>query len=222
MFEPELPDGDILIHAGDFTFRGRMPEIQQQLYWLGKHVKRYKHVVVVPGNHDFGFENEFIRYREEFKAKGITVLNDSGITIEGVNFWGSPITPFFHNWAFNRHPEDIEFHWDIIPDDVNVLITHGPPHGILDGVPTYHKTQIGHDNHYRPIYTKAIAHIEHVGCPELLERIKTKKQLRLHVFGHIHEGYGQEEHFGIKFVNPSIMDGDYHPVNKPIIVDLVI
>lgn len=220
MAEPDLPKGDVLVHAGDFTFRGRPQEISQQLYWLEKHRHKYDHVVIIPGNHDFGFETDYALYKREAENKGLVILNDTEVVLDGVKFWGSPVTPFFHAWAFNRYPADIEPHWDLIPDDVNVLITHGPPHGILDGVPQLQKTMIGYDQHYRPMYSKKLLHIEHVGCPELLERIKLKKQLKVHIFGHIHEGYGQEQHFGIDFINPSIMDGDYRPVNKPIIYEL--
>lgn len=122
----------------------------------------------------FFFEQSPILAKQECKARNLILLNDNELVFEGVKFWGSPITPFFHNWAFNRHPEDIEPHWDMIPDDVNVLITHGPPKGILDGVPQHNKTLIGYDQHYRPIYSKQLLHVEHVGCPELLERIKQK------------------------------------------------
>lgn len=220
MFEPELPPGDILIHAGDFTFRGGAHEISQQLYWLGKHSKNYSSVIAVPGNHDFGFESNYSQFALEAKNKGITFLNDSGIEALGLKFWGSPITPFFHAWAFNRHAADIEPHWDLIPDDTQVLITHGPPRDILDGVPQYQKTRIGFDQHYRPMFSKQLLTMEHVGCPELLERIKKLTQLKLHVFGHIHEGYGLWNENGIQFVNASIMDGDYKPVNKPIVIEL--
>lgn len=218
--EPDLPPGDVLVHAGDFTYKGRPHEISQQLLWLANQRHKFNHVICVPGNHDFGFESNYPQYRQEAADKGITFLNDSEIVVDGLKFYGSPITPFFHNWAFNRHPEDIEPYWLMIPDDTNVLITHGPPKNILDGVPQYNRTCIGYDNHYRPMYTKKFLSTEHVGCPTLLERIKDLKQLKLHVFGHIHEGYGQIEQDGVKFVNPSHMDGDYQPVNKPIVVEL--
>lgn len=220
MAEPELPEGDILIHAGDMTFRGRVEEVTKQLNWLEKQKHKYKNIILIPGNHDHFFEKSPTLAREECKQRGLILLNEDEITIEGLKFYGSPITPFFHNWAFNRHPEDIKVHWDIIPDDVNILITHGPAYGILDGIPTHKQTQIGYDKHYRPIFSRQLLKVDHVGCPSLLERIKELKQLRLHVFGHIHPGYGTEDHFGIKFVNPSHMDDDYHPVNKPIIVEI--
>lgn len=220
MAEPELPPGDILVHAGDFTFKGRPHEIGQQLHWLGKHSKNYAAVICTPGNHDFGFESNYNQYRQEAADKGITFLNEEETIVQGIKFFGSPITPFFHNWAFNRYPQDIDVHWMVIPDDVNVLITHGLPYEILDGVPKYDKTLIGYDSHYRPKYAKQLKTVEHVGCPELLKRVKQLSQLKLHVGGHIHESYGQETHFGVKFVNASIMDEDYKPVNKPIVIDL--
>lgn len=218
--EPDLPPGDILVHAGDFTFKGRPYEITQQLLWLSNNRHKYNHIVCIPGNHDFGFETNYGQYKQEAANKGITFLNDEEVILDGIKFYGSPITPFFHNWAFNRHPEDIEPHWLMIPDDTQVLITHGLPNGILDGVPTYNKTMIGYDHHYRPMYTKALAHIDHVGCPDLLKRVKELTQLKLHVGGHIHESYGQEQHFGVQFVNASIMDADYRPINRPIEVEI--
>lgn len=220
MAEPDLPDGDILIHAGDLTFRGREHEIIQQLKWLEKQVKRYKKVIMIPGNHDFGFESDPAWFRGMAEVRGIVMLNEQEFVHEGVKYYGSPITPFFHNWAFNRHPTDIDVHWDIIPDDVDVLITHGPPHNILDGVPRYERTQIGSDKHYQPIYSKKFLETEHVGCPTLLKRIQELKQLKVHIFGHIHEGYGTWVDNGIHFINASIMDANYSPVNKPIIYEL--
>ena len=220
MDEPELPEGDVLIHAGDLTYKGQPQELGKAKLWLFSQIDKFNRVLIIPGNHDFGFESHFLMYKKEYENAGITVLNDSAEVINGVTFYGSPITPWFHNWAFNRHRgEDIQPYWLMIPEETNVLVTHGPPHGILDGVPSRDRVMIGRDNHYRPIYKKG-GHVEHVGCEDLLERIKELKQLKLHVFGHVHEGYGQEEHFGVKFVNPSRMDADYQPVNKPIIVEI--
>lgn len=220
MAEPDLPEGDILVHAGDMTYKGRDPEINKQCAWLRKQIKKYKRVIVIPGNHDFGFETTPAMYRELFKNSGIVLLNEEEHIVDGIKFFGSPITPWFHNWAFNRYPEDIKVHWDIIPDDTDVLITHGPPRNIMDGVPEYDRVVIGYDNHYRPQYSKKFLGEKHVGCPTLLERIKELKQLKLHVFGHIHEGYGQSNQHGIEFVNASIMDADYNAVNKPIVVEI--
>jgi Icc-related predicted phosphoesterase len=141
--------------------------------------------VLIAGNHDFFFE---VAKPEEVEAliaeyPGITYLNDSGATIEGIKFWGSPVTPFFHNWAFNRWPDEIKPHWDLIPEGIDVLITHGPPEGILDF------TEYDRD---------------HVGCPTLLEKVKQIKP-KVHVFGHIHEARGKEEIDGTVFINASMV-----------------
>jgi len=117
---------------------------------------------------------------EQYLAdKDIIYLNDTGTTIEGLKIWGSPVQPEFFNWAFNRERgEDICKHWDLIPDDTDILITHGPAFGILDRV----------------------LEGEYVGCSDLLKKIKQIKP-KIHAFGHIHEAYGQCEEDGTTFIN---------------------
>jgi Icc-related predicted phosphoesterase len=182
-----LPGGPILVHAGDVSGRGTEREIRLFLKWFSE--LPYTHKILISGNHDFFFE---VAKPEEVEAilaeyPGITYLNDSGVTIEGIKFWGSPVTPFFHNWAFNRWPSEIKPHWDMIPEEVDVLITHGPPFGILD------KTH----------YSK-----EHVGCPLLLEKIKKIKP-KVHVFGHIHEARGIRTEDDTTFINASVVTLQY-------------
>lgn len=181
--EDLLPGGPILVHAGDVSGRGTETEIRQFLDWFSK--LPYMHKVLIAGNHDFFFE---VAKPEEVAAliaeyPGITYLNDSGATIEGIKFWGSPVTPFFHNWAFNRWPDEIKPHWDMIPEEVDVLITHGPPKGILD------YTEYDRDN---------------VGCSLLLEKVKQVKP-KVHVFGHIHEARGKKEIDDTIFINASMV-----------------
>ena len=176
-----LPGGPILVHAGDVSGRGTEREIIQFLDWFSS--LPYMHKILIAGNHDFFFEIAKPEEIKELLAKypGITYLNDSGVTIEGIKFWGSPITPYFHNWAFNRFQNEIGEHWDLIPEDTDVLITHGPPNGILDFT-EYDKLN--------------------VGCPKLLEKVKQVKP-KVHVFGHIHEAWGKEEMAGTVFINAS-------------------
>lgn len=181
--EDLLPGGPILVHAGDVSGRGTEAEIRRFLDWFSK--LPYMHKVLIAGNHDFFFE---VAKPEEVAAliaeyPGITYLNDSGATIEGIKFWGSPVTPFFHNWAFNRWPDEIKPHWDMIPEEVDVLITHGPPKGILD------YTEYDRDN---------------VGCSLLLEKVKQVKP-KVHVFGHIHEARGKKEIDDTVFINASMV-----------------
>jgi Icc-related predicted phosphoesterase len=186
-----LPGGDILIHAGDATGRGNASEIIPFLDWLAD--QDYSHLILIPGNHDFGFEKNFQLYLDECKSRGIHLLNDSGVEVEGIKVWGSPITPWFHDWAFNRiRGADIKKHWDLIPADTEILITHGPPSYIRDWV----KFE------------------EHVGCADLSHKILTTPSIKLHVFGHIHEARGYTYQDGITYVNASCLDDTYMPVQE--------
>lgn len=193
-----LPEGDVLIHAGDLTFDGSLGEIKQELEIIA--AAPHKHKVVIAGNHDWCFDNiNRKRMEKTCKKLGITYLRDEAVTINGVKFYGSPWQPRFFDWAFNvdRGPKIAE-KWAVIPDDVEVLITHGPPMGVLD-----------------PAYRG-----ERVGCADLLDRIVQLKQLKVHVFGHIHPGYGTMEEYGVKFVNASTCNERYNPVNLPIEVEI--
>ena len=188
---PELPAGDILIHAGDATMSGSQHEIFSFLEKFGE--LPFKHKILVPGNHDFGFETEAPLYKAECKQRCIHLLEDSGITLEGINFWGSPVQPRFFDWAFNRdRGVDIKKHWDLIPDGIDVLVTHGPPLGHLD------RTEEGLS----------------VGCEDLLDAVKRVKP-SYHIFGHIHEAYGNDLNEHTRFINASIMNRRYRPTNQP-------
>lgn len=181
-----LPACDILIHAGDFSGKGREKEIYAFLEWFASDKVPGTYKIFIAGNHDFGMESEERgAYEKRALELGLIYLNDSGATINGIKIWGSPMTPWFHDWAFNRHRgEEIRKHWEMIPTDVDILITHGPPMGILD------KTWRG----------------QNVGCEELKKIILEEKKfhkLRLHVFGHIHEDKGQKTIEGIQFINAS-------------------
>ncbi len=191
----EIPDGDLLIHAGDISSRGGLTEIADFNEWLG--TLPHPHKVIIAGNHDFGFEH----FPKEAKAliTNAKYLNDSSVTIKGLKIWGSPIQPWFYDWAFNRkRGKDIRKHWKMIPTDTDILITHGPPYGILDD------TDRG----------------EKVGCADLIEIIQTRVRPRLHVFGHIHEAYGQKQVDETLFVNASMVNLAYQPVNKAIVVEI--
>jgi Icc-related predicted phosphoesterase len=192
-----LPEGDVLIHAGDMGLRGSASEIQPCLDWLNR--QPHKHVVAIAGNHDFAFE----RCPELLKLGRINYLENSSINIDGKNFYGSPVQPWFMDWAFNvQRGAAIKKYWDMIPEAglVDVLITHGPPMGILDVT--------------APQYGG-----EHVGCEDLMKQVEISLPA-LHVFGHIHGGYGKRTYRGIDFYNASICDEDYKAVNKPWVVEI--
>lgn len=190
----QLPPGDMLIHAGDVSSRGGLAAVTNFLIWFSK--QDYKYKIFIAGNHDFLFERETTEFIKSLIPKDVIYLNDSGIEIEGINIWGSPVQPWFHDWAFNRmRGDDIQKHWDLIPTNTDILITHGPPMKVLDITVHGHK---------------------HVGCQNLMDAIQKVKP-KVHIFGHIHEAYGVEEQDGIKFINASVLNLQYELVNAPVL-----
>ena len=197
-----VPDGDILIHSGDATINGSDVEVIEFLHWFSRLPHRRK--IFVAGNHDWLFERDNDLARRLLDPT-IIYLQDSAIEIDCLKIYGSPWQPRFFDWAFNlNRGYELAEKWAMIPEDTDILITHGPPHGILDLVP-----RKGWD--------------ENTGCEELqkrVEKIAALGRLKLHVFGHIHCGYGIHEEFGVKFANASICDEQYNPTQPPIVVDL--
>ncbi|NND92902.1 MAG: metallophosphoesterase [Granulosicoccus sp.] len=196
----DLPEGDVLIHAGDLTGHGQCTETQSFMSWFGRQPFTYK--LCIAGNHDTFMEAEPALTRRFAEDAGVLLLNDSGCEIDGVAFWGSPITPRYYDWSFMRDPgASIEAHWELIPNSTDVLITHGPPHGILDQV------------------QRAEDEFEHTGCPSLLRRIREVAP-RIHLFGHIHEGHGQFHANNLSYFNVSTMNKEYRIAHAPVIIDL--
>lgn len=200
-----MPDGDILIHAGDWSGNGAVWELVHFCEQLTEWKKQYKTVITTSGNHDWIAENSPALVKEMIEDTGAIYLNDSGCEIDGIKYWASAITPFFFAWAFNRERgEEIKRHWDMIPSDTDVLITHGPVKGIGDLVKMRGSPNRG----------------ENVGCQDLRDTIFTRlNKLKLHVCGHIHEGYGIYFEGGKYFVNASILDEKYRLVNDPVVIE---
>ena len=147
-----LPKGDVIIHAGDISQRGKESEIIDFLNWFKDLDFKYK--IFIAGNHDFFFEKTSENDIQKIIPENIIYLCDSGVEVEHIKIWGSPITPWFYDWAFNRpRGAQIAHHWQLIPLDTDILITHGPAFGKLD------KTTRG----------------ENVGCEDLLKSIKEIK-----------------------------------------------
>ncbi len=189
----QIPKGDILIHAGDFTKRGLIAEVQQFNQWLAAQPHKYK--IVIAGNHDFLFEQNPVLAQSLLSE--IIYLEDNFIEIEGIRFWGSPITPWFFDWAFNRQRgAEIAAHWKKIPQGIDILITHGPPKGILD----------------------LTLHGLEVGCEDLLEVVQRIRP-QYHIFGHIHEAYGIAQIGNTHFINASILDINYKPAHAPVVLE---
>lgn len=182
-----LPGGDLLIHAGDSTSMGTVGEIISFLNWVEK--QNYQYKIIIPGNHDFGFEKQHDLYKQECQQRNIILLNHEATEVGGIKIFGSPFTPMFFNWAFMLYEKEIKERWDEIPKDTEILITHGPPKNTLD------ITKNG----------------DSAGCHWLSQKISDLKFLKLHVFGHIHEAKGVRVENGITFVNASALDGKYRP-----------
>ena len=189
----DIIGGDMIIHAGDVSNRGLKSEIEDFLSWFSN--LPYKHKIFIAGNHDFEFERVRSSREEGIRIPdGVTYLQDESVTIDGIKIYGSPWQPWFHDWAFNLYRgEALAEKWNQIPDDVDILVTHGPPHGILD------KTE----------------RMMNVGCEDLYKRVFEIKP-KIHLFGHIHEGYGMREIDDVIFINASTLDAHYLYNNKPI------
>lgn len=199
-----VPDGDVLIIAGDVTVDAGQADLRLFARWL--HQLPHKHKILIAGNHDWAFEKwpDLAKALLSQHAPDVHYLQDSGVTIEGVKFWGSPVQPWFLDWAFNRQRgADIKRHWDLIPDDTEVLVTHGPAHGHLDLV-------------LRPKGT-------HQGCEELTKAINERlRGLRLHVFGHLHLQGGQTKvEDSVLYVNAAVVNESYQPVHPIITVETI-
>jgi len=176
----EVPPGDILVHGGDCTLCGSLEDVEEFNRWLG--TLPHKHKVVIAGNHDGCFQEQPAEARA--RITNATYLEDSGCTIEGLKFYGSPWTPLFGDWAFMLAETELADKWALIPSGLDVLITHGPPHGILD---------LTNRN-------------ERAGSLTLLHRVHEVKP-RLHMFGHIHEAAGRSDTVDTIFLNASTQMG---------------
>lgn len=183
-----IPDGDVLVHAGDLTMRGTLKEVAVELQALA--ALPHRHKILVAGNHDWLFQRDPATARSLVADVGVIYLEESGVDVEGVRFWGSPWQPEFGSWAFNYDREDGEQRWSTVPDGTDVLVTHGPPFGYGD------ETGRG----------------EPVGCVDLLGAVRRVRP-RYHVFGHIHEGHGtyhgDANVEGVTFVNAATLDETY-------------
>ncbi len=217
-----IPKGDVLIHSGDISNKGGEKDVTNFIHWFGT-IEGFDMKIFIAGNHDFCFEriNEphhkgdydwlnKLMSRENLFDKNVVYLEDNETTIESVEFsrpikiYGSPWQPNFYDWAFNlpRMGDEIKSKWDMIPEDTDVLITHGPPHEIRDFVSNWRQGDMN------------------VGCEILRHQLENRIKPSLHVFGHIHGAYGAALIKDTLYVNASTCTESYQPSNKPIIVDL--
>ena len=162
-------DIDMVIHSGDAT-NPRDPYASEQemlnfISWFGS--LPIKHKVFVAGNHDLCIERNLIT-KIDFMKNGIVYLENDYAEVEGLKIWGSPFTPTFgQGWAFNKKRSALHDIWKEIPDDVDIVVVHGPPKGILDLA--YHQLNC----------------IEFCGDEALRKRMYLLNP-KLCLFGHIH------------------------------------
>lgn len=176
---PKLSSADVLILAGDLTWSGAKGEFFMLADWVER--QDYEHIVVVAGNHD-----KYLAHKQN-PFKRAHYLCDSGVEILGYKFWGMPYTPKFMNWHFMEEGDRMRRHVELIPEDTDILVTHGPPRHILD--------------------TNAQGY--NCGCQYLRMRA-IKVGPIAHVFGHIHEHWHKEKWDGqTRYINCSIMDETY-------------
>ena len=206
-----MPEADILIHSGDATAKGRIKELAEFNSWLGEISHLYKQIIFVPGNHELLTEYE-PNLLKQLVNNAIVLVNEEYYVIDESHnvykIYGSPVTPPFFNWAYNWNDEDREQLWNSIPDDTDILVTHGPPKYIMDQV-----------------YDLINEDVRYTGCKYLAKRVN-ELNLKLHCFGHIHEEHGVKEVSNLEetnktiFVNASILNDYYKPAYEPIIVEI--
>ena len=207
-----LPEGDVVIHAGDMTKSGEPGNVRDLAEYLSKGCRHKDSLVIVAGNHDITldeayYEQSWRRFHRKGRldvAKARSVLNDqctylqdASATIRGdLSLYGSPWSPEYFGWAFSLpRGRPLREKWSAIPDDTDDLVTHGPPLGRGD------RTE----------------HAGHVGCYDLLQRVQQVRP-RVHIFGHIHEGYGTSFDGHTLYVNAAVVDVQYKTGNQHCIV----
>jgi len=202
----------VLVHAGDFTYRGKENEISSFIRWFTALPHTYK--ILIAGNHEVLLDPDTPMNRRpdkhEMAAKlrahltdcqpgRVFYLHDSSVHVCGLTFYGSPWQPTFGGWAFNaERGSEIREKWDLIHAGVDVLVTHGPPKGHGDRVTSGHE----------------------VGCEDLREACETRVRPMVHVFGHIHEAYGVSANAHTLFVNASTCTVRYRPDNPAVVIDV--
>lgn len=220
VFNPEnfidVNQENILIHSGDCTSMGKKHEVKEFISWLCE-LKGFSKKIFIAGNHDFAFEEHKYPHHkgdyewlyeiidEEYLSLcDVVYLEDSEYTLfsneldKTFKFYGTPWQPEFFNWAFNLPRKGVKLKqmWDQIPNDTDILISHGPPYGIRDVIDG-----------------------KNVGCELLTERVKEITPL-IHTFGHIHDAYGGLYKDDTFYINSSTCNEAYYPVNPPHVIDI--
>jgi predicted phosphodiesterase len=200
------PETDVLISAGDYSFRGTEKEVKDFHTWLNK--QPGKHKISLAGNHEVYAGHDFYNAKRiaEECCHGLHFLEESALEIEGKKFFFSAWTPYFQGWAYNaQRGDEIAKHWAIIPDDTEILVNHGQPYQINDTIYNFDGT----------------IPRGQVGCWDLMNRIKQLENLKVFIGGHIHSDGGKKvELNGVHFYNVAIVDESYYPVNQPTVIEI--
>ena len=187
--------GEVLIHCGDMLnmFSYDDEALDKLDAWFGE--QDFDLVLCIGGNHDDDVEK-----RAGYGVpplRNAHYLQDSSYVYKGVTFYGAPWVPELYGQAFFRDDDDLEDHWSGIPDDVDVLITHTPPAGVLD----------------------TNSRGRSLGCPMLMESIE-RVEPKLHCFGHVHASSGTQQVGATRFVNAAMVGSRYQLVGKPRVVNI--
>lgn len=191
-----IPEGSLLVHSGDFCNSGTYEEAFSFFYQLAKIQDKFSAVIVVPGNHDIILEEQpdiFSIIKQQLALKDhVHCLINEDVTIDGYKFFGAPTVPRIGHWAFmkDRSSEAMLRYWSCIPKDIDFLISHGPPYGILD-----------------------VVGIRRVGCEVHRHFLSKMTNLKANLFGHVHESYGMVKEDGVMFSNGSTMNWNYDENN---------
>lgn len=189
-----IPKGDIFIFAGDFEIKTDY-DLKEMRDWLNS--LDFKEIITIFGNHDF---TDNIQYNvlKKFFGKKIKYLCNNYTEVNGLKIWGSSYSPRFMDWGWMKFDSELKEIWDKIPIDTDIVVTHCPCYGILD---------------------KTLPRDESVGSFTLKQKIK-EIQPKIHICGHIHEGYGQYTDYKTDYYNVSVLDEMYKLINEPTIIEV--
>jgi Icc-related predicted phosphoesterase len=188
----KVPEGDVLIFAGDYSGLGNLGELLRFNAWLATlpHQRKF----LVPGNHDRPFQAKPEEADRLLTAATLVIDREVTFSVggEGYRLYGSPWTPTFMNWAFMEAERELSERFHRIPRGLDILVTHGPPEGVLD----------------RGLGSRTLA------------AVLGNRLVRLHLFGHIHETPGLYLCGSRLSANVALCDDLNRLIHEPLVIDL--
>lgn len=190
----DVPDGDVLMFAGDLTMTGEMAAVKDFAHWLAD--LPHEHKLVIGGNHDCCFTDH---RRDKAIAllegdAGALYLQGHGTTIGELNVFGTPWTQTYNEWCLQKDEDGLRREFQRIPADTDVLVSHGPAYGTGD-------------------YLDGYGHIGSEALRDVVERV----QPDLHLYGHVHQHHGRQAPGSY---NVSVLDGEYNVVAEPVVIEV--